>query len=265
MKICISGKGGTGKTTLAGTLSRLFGRDGYKVLAIDADPNTTLASALGIPPETAEKIIPISENKELIKERTGTQPGSSWGVFFNLVPDVRDIKDKFSIQAPDSVSLLVTGTIEFGGGGCFCPAAALLKTLLSYLIVREKDVVIVDMEAGLEHLGRGVTKEFDVLLIVVEPSLKSLETAEKIRKLAEDLSIKEVFVVPNKVSTKEQSRRIKEYLSNKGFEEIGEIPYDTNVIEADMVGKALLDYNPNSKAVKAIKKIYQGLVKLNQH
>ncbi len=262
MKICVAGKGGTGKTTISAVLARFFARNGFNVLAVDADPNTNLALSLGIPLEEAKKIVPISENKELIAERTGVAPGSSWGAIFNLVPDVRDIRDKYSVFAPDGVSLLVTGTIDYGGSGCFCPAAALLKALLSYIILKEKEIVIIDMEAGLEHLGRGVTKKVDMLITVIEPSVKATETAERIRKLAGDLDVKEIYVVVNKVYSENQSKLIRGMLMKRGFSILGEIPYDEEIVKADMKGKSPLDYNPDSKAVKAIHGIYHKLVKI---
>ena len=163
IKIAISGKGGVGKTTLSGTLARLFARKGYDVLAIDADPSMNLASALGIknPPK------PLTEFKELIDERAGGPAG-----VFKLNPKVDDIAGKFGVTGPDNVKLLVMGTIERGGSGCMCPASSFLKALMRHVILKLNSVVILDMEAGLEHLGRGTTKGIDYMLIVVEPGTR---------------------------------------------------------------------------------------------
>ncbi len=189
IKIAISGKGGVGKTTLSGTLARLFARKGYDVLAIDADPSMNLASALGIknPPK------PLTEFKELIDERAGGPAG-----VFKLNPKVDDIAGKFGVTGPDNVKLLVMGTIERGGSGCMCPASSFLKALLRHVILKLNSVVILDMEAGVEHLGRGITKGIDYMLIVVEPGARSIETAGRIAELARQIDISKIGAIINK-------------------------------------------------------------------
>ena len=189
IKIAISGKGGVGKTTLSGTLARLFARKGYDVLAIDADPSMNLASALGIknPPR------PLTEYKELIDERAGGPAG-----VFKLNPKVDDIVDKFGVTGPDNVKLLVMGTVERGGSGCMCPASSFLKALMRHVILKLNSVVILDMEAGVEHLGRGTTKGIDYMIIVVEPGARSIETAGRIAELGRQIGIDKFGIVINK-------------------------------------------------------------------
>jgi CO dehydrogenase maturation factor len=189
IKIAISGKGGVGKTTLSGTLARLFARNGYDVLAIDADPSMNLASALGI--ETGPK--PLTEYKELIDERAGGPAG-----VFKLNPKVDDIVEKFGVVGPDNVKLLVLGTIERGGSGCMCPASSFLKALMRHVILKINSVVILDMEAGIEHLGRGTTKGIDYMIIVIEPGARSIDTAGRIAELGRQIGISKFGVVINK-------------------------------------------------------------------
>lgn len=259
MKIAITGKGGVGKTTLSGTLAFILSYT-YKVFAIDADPDMNLASSMGI----HDKITPISKMRDLIKERTGAEPGSAFGEVFKINPKISDIPDSMSVKVKDddTLKLLVMGTIDKGGDGCICPASVLLKALMRNLILKKDEIVILDMEAGIEHLGRRTAEAVDVMIIVVEPGLKSLETAERIKRLAADIGIKNIAVVINKVSNKAEEEFVTDKLKELGLEVLGSIPRDDKVILADMEGKILFDY-PESAALKSIKEIGENLLNYN--
>ena len=252
MKVAISGKGGVGKTMLAALLSRTFADSGYSVLAIDADPDANLAATLGFP--EAEKITPISEMKGLIEERTGVQPGKS-APFFKLNPKVDDIPEKYS-QKHNEIKLMVMGRMKRGGTGCYCPENALLQALVTHLLLARNEVVILDMEAGIEHLGRATTKAVDKLIVVVEPWRRSVETAYRVNKLAQDIDLHNVAVVGNKIRNQAE----KEFLisSLSGFEFLGFVPYDQALVEADLANRPLLD--ASQQIILEVRNIYQALL-----
>jgi len=255
LKVAVAGKGGVGKTLIAGTLARLLARDGFRVLAVDADPAMNLAYALGIPSDTASKIVPLTENKGLIEERTGAKPGTAFSIFINLTPTVDDIAERYGVLGPDGVKLLVMGTLRSGGSGCMCPANSLIRALIRHITLVRGDAVVMDMEAGLEHLGRATVRGFDALLCVVEPGAQSIETARRIKHLAEDINIREVLAVGNKVMRKEDERIIKDSLNKIELDLICSIPFDTDIIRADSSRVAPIDYVPSSPAIAAIKKL----------
>jgi CO dehydrogenase maturation factor len=252
VKIAVAGKGGVGKTLISSTLARLLARDGYNVLAVDADPNINLATALGVSEEVAAKIVPISENDSLIEEKTGVAPGESIGRVFNMTPKVGDIVEKFGIAGPDGVNLLVMGTVKAGNSGCMCGANALLRALIQHILIQRGEVVIMDMEAGLEHLGRGTARRMNVMLAVVEPRMKAIETAGRVMKLASEIEVKDVIAVGNKVSSGEERSLIEEKMKELQIPVAAYIPFDENVSESDMRGIPLIDYAPESPAVLAI-------------
>ena len=257
MKLAISGKGGVGKTTFAGCLAKVLADDGYKVLAIDADPDSNLASALGFTEEELKDITPIAEMTKLIEERTGAKKGT-FGGFFKLNPKVDDIPDKFYIENKDGIKLLVLGTVPQGGGGCFCPENVLLKNLIRHLFLERKEAIIIDMEAGLEHLGRGSTAGIDAFIVVVEPGIRSIQTAYHIKKLAGDIGINRVYVVGNKVNSEEDVKFLEKEL--KDFEFLGYLKFNMNIIKADRENKAPYEVDP--EVLNEVKKIYLRLKEL---
>jgi CO dehydrogenase maturation factor len=233
MKIAITGKGGVGKTTVAALIIQHLAKQGKRVIAIDADPDANLASALGFSGE--DTIVPIAEMEGLVEERTGAKPGQS-GSFFTINPKVDDLPEKLWLEQ-GNVRLMVMGTVKKGGGGCVCPESALLKNLVTHVVFYRDDVVVMDMEAGIEHLGRGTATGVDMVIVVVEPGMRSIKTAEKIRKLATDIGITRIGVVGNKVRGEEDMEFIRGSLA--GMKILGFIPYDNRLIEADLVGRGV--------------------------
>jgi len=252
MKIAISGKGGVGKTLLSSLLSKLFTENGYSVIAIDADPDANLAAALAFP--DPEKIIPISEMSELIQERTGAKPGEM-APYFKLNPKVDDIPEKYA-QKHEGIKLMRMGRIKKGGAGCYCPESSMLQSLMSHLLVARNEVVIMDMEAGLEHFGRGTASMVDKLIVVVEPGRRSLETAVNIRKLAGEIGLTNLVLVGNKVRNESDREFLIKNLPDFHF--MGFIPYDQAVVEADQVNESPIDASPQVR--KAMMEIFQDLV-----
>ena len=227
MKIAVSGKGGVGKTTLSSLLARYWAKNGYRVLAVDADPDANLGSALGI---DTSGIVPIAKMEDLITERTGLRPGTVGG-FFKMNPQVDDLPEALG-REKDGVRLLIMGTVKKGGGGCVCPESVLLKALVSHLVLYEKDLVIMDMEAGIEHLGRGTAQGVDRLVIVVEPGRRSLETATKVRQLTNDIGLVKVSAVGSKVRNPEQEEFLHKNLD--GIPLIGFLPFSEEIARADL-------------------------------
>lgn len=232
MKLAISGKGGVGKTTLAAALARLIADEGKPVIAIDADLDSSLASALGVP--NAERLIPIGEMADLIAERTEAGK-KGYGKLFKLNPTVNDIPDKFSV-VHKGVRLMVLGAPKRGGGGCNCPENVFLRTLLAHLALQRNETLIVDMEAGTEHLGRATCEAMDALIVVVEPGRRSTAIAEHVQEMAKEIGIKRVFIVANKVRSPKDLEALRQALP-KGAPLLGSISYDERLVTADLEGR----------------------------
>lgn len=261
LKIAVAGKGGVGKTFVAATLSRILAQDGYNVLAVDADPNLNLAYSLGIDYESANQIVPLSDNAELVKEKTGVSPEEAIGNMFNMNPRVNDIVDRFGVKAPDGVKVLVMGTVKGGGTGCMCGANALLRVLIQHMLIQRGEVLVMDMVAGLEHLGRGTARRMDAMLVVVEPRMKSIDTVKRILKMAEEIEVKTILAVGNKVMRPKDEQFIHEKMKELNVPVISIIPYDQAVADADMEGTPTIDYSPDSQAVSAVRELEQYLVR----
>jgi CO dehydrogenase maturation factor len=252
MKIAISGKGGVGKTLLASLLAKIFAQSGYSVIAIDADPDANLAATLGF--SDPDKITPISDMADLIEERTGARPGQS-APYYKLNPKVDDIPDRYAAKI-DGIRLMLMGRVKRGGSGCYCPESALLQTLMSHLLIARNEVVIMDMEAGIEHLGRGTARAVDKLIIVVEPGRRSIETALSIRGLASEIGLENLAVVGNKVKNESDREFI---ISNlPGFDFLGLIPFDQAIVEADHAN--LSPVESSERVREAVTEIYNALL-----
>ncbi len=256
MKIAVSGKGGVGKTLVAGVLAEFFVRKRFKVLAIDADPAPNLALTLGISPEEADKLVPISENKKLIESKTET----GFSGVYRLTFSVDDIIEKFAVESPFGVNLLVMGTVRSADQGCTCPANAVIRALLQHLFVGRDEAVVMDMEAGVEHMGRGTAKHVDTMLIIGNPGMKSLQTAKRIYGLAKEAGLTRIFLVGNKIASKKGERSIKDFATRNGIPLLELIPYDDMLLEADMRGETPLKYADDSKGVATIQKIGEKLL-----
>jgi CO dehydrogenase maturation factor len=241
MKIAISGKGGVGKTTLSALLAQAYADAGRNVLAADADPSPCLAGALGFPPELRDQLHPIAEMDDLILERTGARPGTTGG-FFTLNPRVDDIPERFSVLHR-GVRLLEMGSVDLGGSGCICPESALLKTLFTHLLFRKDDVLILDMYAGVEHLGRATVDFVDAMIVVVEPTRRSLGTAAQIKSLANDIGLTRLWLVGNKVRDDEEAAFLEH--ETPGLPVLGLLPADLAVQQADRLGIAVYDHVPS--------------------
>jgi CO dehydrogenase maturation factor len=238
MKIAITGKGGVGKTTLTALLAQTYADVGHQVLAVDADPSPCLAGALGFPPELRAQLHPIAEMDTLIEERTGAKPGTVGG-FFTLNPRVDDIPERFSVLHR-GVRLLEMGSVDLGGSGCICPESAMLKTLFTHLLFRKDDILLLDMYAGVEHLGRATVDFVDAMLVVAEPTRRSLGTAAQIKKLANDIGLMRLYLVGNKVRNHEEVEFLEAETPDLPL--LGFLPADMKVQEADRLGIPVFDH-----------------------
>lgn len=253
MKIAITGKGGVGKTTFTAILSRIYADEGYRVLAVDADPDANLALALGFSEEEINEIVPIAEMKKLISDRTNADT-ESFGKMFKINPKVDDIPEKFC-KEKNGVKLLTMGTVNTAGSGCFCPENVLLKKLTSHLILQNKDAVIMDMEAGIEHIGRGTAQGVDAFIVVVEPGIRSIQTYKYISSIAKDLGVKRVCAVANKIRNKQDEEYVLKNIDSESL--LGFMHYSWDVIDSDRANKS--PYEVDKNAVMEVNYINKNL------
>jgi len=259
MKIAVSGKGGVGKTVVAATLADFFVKRDFKVLAIDADPSPNLALTLGIPADQAGKIVPISQNIELIRRKTSTGVEGVYRLSFAVEDIVRD----YCVKAPNGVALLVMGTVKSPDSGCTCPANAVVRALLQHLLLERDEIVVMDMEAGVEHMGRGTAKHVDVMLIVVDPSMKSMEIAKQIHDLALGAGIKKIFIIGNKIASLNERRSVEEYVAKNRFSLLEVVPNDKKILQAEIDGNTPLKHAGNSRGLASIQEAGEKLIKLS--
>ncbi|HCC69429.1 MAG TPA: carbon monoxide dehydrogenase [Nitrospiraceae bacterium] len=253
MKIAVTGKGGVGKTTISALLSYIYASEGKKVIAVDADPDANLASAFGIPKQEIEAIRPIADMAELIEERTGAKSGSMGGIF-KLNPKVNDIPEGFGYRV-NGINLLVMGKSKAAASGCYCPENVFLRRLVRHLVLERDEIVIVDMEAGIEHLTRGTAEGVDAFIVVVEPGQRSLQTADAVNTLAKELGIKKVLVVANKVRDDSDLNFITSSIGDMKL--LGAIGFNPEIMEADI--KGIPPYKVASKTLSEVSVIKKAL------
>ncbi|MEM4592242.1 MAG: AAA family ATPase [Sulfolobales archaeon] len=257
LKIAVSGKGGVGKTLVAGTLARLLARRGFKVLAIDADSNPNLHVTLGI---RAEKLpMPVSVDEALIEEKTGARPGG-WGIMFSLNPRVDDIPERYSIVGPNGVRLLIVGAPR-AGAGCMCPQNALIRALLDHVVLERDEVVVVDSEAGLEPFSRATVRSVDLLLVVIEPTRKSLDAAVKIASYARELGVRKIWSILNKVVDRREAEEFSRLAEEYDLDIRAVVPFDSNVSAAERAGASIFDYCEDSSFILAIEKLCSDILR----
>lgn len=228
LKIAVSGKGGVGKTTVAAGLIKIIVDQGYKVFAVDADPDVSLGTLLGFPAATINDLKPIVEMRDLIAEKVG---GS--GSLFTLNPEVDDLVQDFTLQK-DKLLFLKMGAIKQGGSACYCRENSVLNALIAKLLVREQEYVILDMGAGIEHLTRGTAEGVDTMIIVTEPSRVSVNTARVVKKLALEIGIKEVKFIGNKIRTIKEEKFLADELTGEDI--LGFLPFSDQVLDEAMEG-----------------------------
>ena len=253
MKIAVTGKGGVGKTFIAGSLAAFFARQGKAVIAIDADPSPNLGISLGLTPEESANIVPVAENDELIRLKTGT----TYSGVFRLTFTVDDIIGRFALRTPSGPNLIVMGTVRSMGSGCTCPAHSVVKALLRHLIVERGEIVILDMEAGIEHLGRGTAERVDVMIVVTDANKKSLEIARNIFTMAHDSGIPAVVLVGNRVAGNEQEQIIRAFSEKNGIPLLGLVPFDKQVLDNGITGRPIVE--EESGALQEIARLARDL------
>ncbi len=253
MKLAISGKGGTGKSTVAAVLALLLARKGWQVLAVDADPDGNLAAAMGASPEERSRIVPISKQRALIEERTGAKV-REYGQMFKLNPEVSDIADGYGTRLK-GVNLLVLGAIEAGGSGCACPENVLLRSLITELVLHRKEAVILDMEAGIEHLGRATAQGVDTLLVMVEPSQRAVDSGRRVELLAAEIGLRDVRFVANKITCPRDEQYLRRALGDR--EIAGLIPWSEEIQSAERQGYSVLDH-VDTKLLNCFEKLLES-------
>ena len=258
-RLAVAGKGGVGKTTLVALLAELLTRSGYQVLAADEDPQMNLALSLGVPLEEAEKIVPLSHNKAYVEEKTGAKPGSGWGGLLRLNPDVSDVVQRFGLQLKPNLSLLAMGSVDQAATGCLCPENNLLKAVMRFIVLKPGEIILVDTQAGPEHFGRGILKDFSLLLVVTEPTSSALQVAKKSMALARQLAIRHLKLVVNKVRGEEDQNGVKAFMEHSGLKRPATyfLPYSVDLLALEPTVKTIL--SKDEKFTKAIQELFSDI------
>jgi len=258
VKIAVAGKGGVGKTLVAATLADYFSTRGLRVLAVDADPTPSLAYVLGIPKEMIAGIIPISDRDDLIRSKTDSGvPG-----VYRLNFSVGDIIQNYSVMAPDDANLIVMGTVKSAGEGCTCPQNAVLKALMRHVIVQRDEMIVLDMEAGLEHMGRGTAERVDLMIVVSEAGHRSLEVASRLIELAHELGLRHILV-GNKIRNESDGQALRQCASRCETEVGALVPYDETVEQFETEGISPLMCGERSNAIATIRRFAEWVLEMD--
>ena len=244
-RVVVTGKGGVGKTTTSAVLSHLFAKDGYNVLAVDEDPQMNLPYALGVDKDRAKNIVPLSQNLDYIEEKTGARPGTSWGLFLNLTPDISDVVDKFGIKATDNINILVMGTVVQAATGCLCPENALLDAVMKYIALRKKEIIIMDTQAGVEHFGRALAKGFKHCVVVTDYTFNAMDVAKHTANLAKQIGIPNIYLLVNRVRSQKDIEKAKARIKEDDglFKKIFFAPYYEKLFDLEPFVKPIVETN----------------------
>lgn len=262
-RVVVTGKGGVGKTTITAVLSHLLAQEGYNVLAVDEDPQMNLPYALGLDREKAKYILPLARNLDYIEEKTGARPGTSWGVFLNLTPDISDVVDKFGVKVTENINVLVMGTVVQAATGCLCPENALLDAVLKYISLRKNEVILMDTQAGVEHFGRALAKGFKHCVVLTDPTFNSIEVAKHTAQLAEQIGIENIFLVVNKYRGGREIDKAKKYLDDAAgiFKGIFYLPFAEEILDTEPSVAEII--NSDSLILNKIKELKEALESAN--
>ncbi len=262
-RVVVTGKGGVGKTTTSAVLSHLFAKDGYNVLAVDEDPQMNLPYALGVDKDRAKNIVPLSQNLDYIEEKTGARPGTSWGLFLNLTPDISDVVDKFGIKAKDNINILVMGTVVQAATGCLCPENALLDAVMKYIALRKKEIIIMDTQAGVEHFGRALAKGFKHCVVVTDYTFNAMDVAKHTANLAKQIGIPNIYLLVNRVRSQKDIDKARMYIKDEDtvFKGVFFSPYSEEMLDIEPLVTPLIE--KEIEYIGTIKKLKEDIEKNN--